>query len=219
MKNKPRYIIVLSILAVVLIFETIFIIIAPSSVPMHYNIAGQIDRYGSKFEMLMFPILVLISGFLSIIFARRYKNREDFAAEKLALNVGIIITILFTAIDILFSVIALTPDFQYDYDFYKLIFVILGVMFIALCNIMPKSRINSLFGIRTSWSVSNEKVWQKSQRFGGYSGVIVGILMILSGIVLPIEFCIAMCLAAVLVWAILSTVMSYVYFKRFGQFS
>lgn len=27
----------------------------PESVPMHYNMAGQIDRWGSKYENLIFP--------------------------------------------------------------------------------------------------------------------------------------------------------------------
>ena len=31
----------------------------PGSVPMHYDFAGSIDRWGSKYEHLIFPIIIL----------------------------------------------------------------------------------------------------------------------------------------------------------------
>ena len=44
---------------------------------------------------------------------------------------------------------------------------------------MPKVRMNSLVGLRTKWSMKNEQVWKKCQRFGGISLMITGILTIL----------------------------------------
>ena len=44
---------------------------------------------------------------------------------------------------------------------------------------MPKARRNSLFGLRTKWSLSSDAVWQKSQRFAGITGVAAGLLLIL----------------------------------------
>lgn len=32
----------------------------PDSVPMHYNISGEIDRWGSKYENLIFPVMILL---------------------------------------------------------------------------------------------------------------------------------------------------------------
>ena len=31
----------------------------PDRIPMHYDMAGNIDRWGSKYESLIFPILIL----------------------------------------------------------------------------------------------------------------------------------------------------------------
>ncbi len=42
-----------------------------------------------------------------------------------------------------------------------------GIAFVICGNIMPKSDRNEAFGLRTPWSLSNDEVWRKSQRFGG----------------------------------------------------
>lgn len=58
-------------------------------------------------------------------------------------------------------------------------FLLLGLTLLVLGNIMPKVRMNSLVGLRTKWSMKNEQVWKKCQRFGGISLMITGILTIL----------------------------------------
>ena len=49
---------------------------------------------------------------------------------------------------------------------------------IIIGNIMPKARLNSIFGLRTSWSMKNELTWKKSQRFGGILFIIAGIIIV-----------------------------------------
>lgn len=65
-------------------------------------------------------------------------------------------------------------------DLSQLIFILLGIFMIVFGNIMPKIRMNSAMGLRTKWSMKNEITWKKSQRFGGISFMIVGILIILA---------------------------------------
>ena len=64
-------------------------------------------------------------------------------------------------------------------DIYQIMFLLLGLTLLVLGNIMPKVRMNSLVGLRTKWSMKNEQVWKKCQRFGGISLMITGILTIL----------------------------------------
>lgn len=44
---------------------------------------------------------------------------------------------------------------------------------------MPKLRMNSFIGLRTTWSLKNEVTWKKSQRFGGITFILAGFLIIL----------------------------------------
>ena len=37
----------------------------PATIPIHWNVRGEVDGYGSSFQLLLFPIIVLvINGFL-----------------------------------------------------------------------------------------------------------------------------------------------------------
>jgi uncharacterized membrane protein len=190
-------------------------IISPDSIPMHYNVLGEIDRYGSKYEMIMLPIFVLISGIVPMLFAKHFKSKSDKSSEKLSLNVGIVLVLMFIALYVLFSVMALNSNIEYGTDIGKVIIIAIGIFFTVLCNLMPKARLNSLFGIRTSWSIANEKTWQKSQRFGGYSGVICGIILVISGLVFSFEIGIIVTIVLITLWAVLSSIMSYVFYKKY----
>ena len=184
---KSKYYVISALMFLTLIYTIIFMIISPDSIPMHYNVLGEIDRYGSKYEMIMLPIFVLISGIVPMLFAKHFKSKSDKSSEKLSLNVGIVLVLMFIALYVLFSVMALNSNIEYGTDIGKVIIIAIGIFFTVLCNLMPKARLNSLFGIRTSWSIANEKTWQKSQRFGGYSGVICGIILVISGLVFSFE--------------------------------
>ena len=63
-------------------------------------------------------------------------------------------------------------------DINQLVFGILGISMIIIGNIMPKVRMNSVMGLRTSWSMKNEATWKKSQRFSGISFIIGGFVII-----------------------------------------
>ena len=59
---------------------------------------------------------------------------------------------------------------------------LLGVMFIVLGNVIPKSKRNSSVGIRTSWSMYNDTTWRKSNLFGGIAMIVTGILTALTSV-------------------------------------
>lgn len=212
---KSKYYVISALMFLTLIYTIIFMIISPDSIPMHYNILGEIDRYGSKYEMIMIPIFVLISGIVPMLFAKHFKSKSDKSSEKLSLNVGIVLVLMFIALYVLFSVMALNSNIEYGTDIGKVIIIAIGIFFTVLCNLMPKARLNSLFGIRTSWSIANEKTWQKSQRFGGYSGVICGIILVISGLVFSFEIGIIVTIVLITLWAVLSSIMSYVFYKKY----
>lgn len=212
---KSKYYVISALMFLTLIYTIIFMIISPDSIPMHYNVLGEIDRYGSKYEMIMLPIFVLISGIVPMLFAKHFKSKSDKSSEKLSLNVGIVLVLMFIALYVLFSVIALNSNIEYGTDIGKVIIIAIGIFFTVLCNLMPKARLISLFGIRTSWSIANEKTWQKSQRFGGYSGVICGIILVISGLVFSFEIGIIVTIVLITLWAVLSSIMSYVFYKKY----
>ena len=96
----------------------------------------------------------------------------------------------------------------------KLITVILCASFIPLGNIMPKAERNSLVGLRTKWSMANDRCWQQSQRFAGYAFVITGILGVMICSLLPGLWSGYALLALILGMTVICTYASYKIYRK-----
>ena len=56
-----------------------------------------------------------------------------------------------------------------------------GVLFIILGNFMPQIKQNNTFGCFTPWALNDEHNWQRTQRMGGYTFVVMGnVLLVLA---------------------------------------
>ena len=88
-----------------------------------------------------------------------------------------------------------------------------GLLLVVLGNFMPKARRNAWFGLRTSWSMANDRVWQKSQRFGGMAAVACGFAMMLLSVLLPGWWNLLAMTLAPLVWLALCVVASRRYYQ------
>src|SRR6267378_1495016 len=53
----------------------------------------------------------------------------------------------------------------------------LGVLFIVIGNLLPRARPNWFVGIRTPWTLSSDRVWEKTHRFGGHVFVAGGVII------------------------------------------
>ena len=72
----------------------------------------------------------------------------------------------------------------YGYVFYEKINVglicclLVGLLFIALGNQLPRQMQNHVFGIRTKLTLSDEDVWRASHRFGGWVMTLGGVVIV-----------------------------------------
>ena len=136
----------------------------PDQIPAHYGIDGQVTRWGSKYETLIFPVITVLFGLFMLAMSKLSARQEGTGRnnEKVTIVTGLLSLALFNA---------MTGYFLYT-DFHKvedlgsvaveptqMIFGILGVIMLIVGNIMPKARMNSFIGVRTPWSMKNEITW------------------------------------------------------------
>ena len=81
---KKLYICAFLVIAVSWITAISFLFILPAEMPMHLNpnAAGGVDRFGSKFECLLFPAAVTLVGALFLLAARNSRKKGDASSEK-----------------------------------------------------------------------------------------------------------------------------------------
>lgn len=66
--HKVIKLVTLVILIVMIIYPVIMWSTLPAKLPMHYNASGEIDRYGSRAELFIMPVIgILMYGLLTLV--------------------------------------------------------------------------------------------------------------------------------------------------------
>ncbi len=161
----------------------------PDEVPLHYDMEGAVDRYGSKYEMFtmtaLAAVFVVFWQLFVTLFERKARRAADEKAQKearanakLLVFAGAFQTAVMTVIQLIFAFAACNVNAM-PHDSMMWTFTVLtvacGIGEIVLGNILPKTRRNSAIGVRTTWSMKNDAVWAKSNRFGGTVLCIAGV--------------------------------------------
>ncbi len=101
-------------------------------------------------------------------------------------------------------------------DHLKVVHGGVGILLIVIGNYLPKTRLNYLMGIRTPWTLSDERVWDRTHRFAGPLFVLGG-LMVLAGVfLLPLPQQLVVMIVAIAGPALVSVVYSYLSAKKLG---
>lgn len=228
MKNKITWIIA----ALSLIITAVAINFMPDKIPMHYNFAGEVDRYGSKFEMMLFPVITLLFAVfwavLTRTFDRKLKNGAEekeiaeIKANSKVIYIASIATMVFflvTQLVFIYNVFknGNASNEESPFDFMTIEMAILGILMIIMGNVMPKSKRNGMFGLRTPWSMANDRTWLACNRFGGVLACVAGFMILLVSLLLDGMMIIWITLGIVVVMSITVIVYSYVAYKKWGR--
>jgi len=178
---KWSIVVIIIHLAIVLYFSGM--IGTEGRIPIHWNYRGEIDsEAGRDFGLWFFwgfNALILVVFILFSQFSPRYKRnseRFDLILPKLALVLSFFMMIMHL------YMLLLAVGFPY-LNREKSIFILIGLLFIFLGNLLPKIPSNFIAGVRTPWTLTSDRNWHKTHRVSGFVFVIGGVLMLLRGIV------------------------------------
>ena len=65
----------------------------------------------------------------------------------------------------------------------RIVVVMLGLAIMAIGNLLPRTRPNIAFGLRTDRTLTNPQLWQQVHRVGGYAAVGLGALILIMGVI------------------------------------
>lgn len=186
----------------------------PDTVPVHFDMNTNVDRWGSKYELLILPLIIMAIGVVSLLVAKYLDKKEDHGSNNYNIFTTISIAILavfnvLTYYTLYISFMGFQDLKAVQIDVFSLTSLLLGFAVIVIGNVAPKAKMNSVLGLRTKWSMSSEDAWKKSQRFGGYSAIITGLVMVILSLVLNGSACIFISILLLLAMGIVDTVYSY----------
>jgi len=183
----------------------------PERMPVHWGLHGDIDRYGSRVEgafflpgaMLLFWLLL---RFLPRIDPRRANYAKFSDTYDLLVNSAI-------ALFAVMHVAVIGTALGWPISMSRLVPALVGLQFLILGNALPRARPNWWFGIRTPWTMSNDRVWMRTHRVGGYLLAGAGVVLLVAAAV-PSIWTFALGAAAVVLAAFGSLIYSYFAWKQ-----
>lgn len=174
--------------------------------PVHWNFAGEVDRYGSRFEgLVLLPLLTLGMGVLLAVLPRFEPRRTHIEQSARAYNAVWIVTM---ATLTLVHAAALFTALGEDVPVAPLVLGAIGLLLLVTGNYLGKVRSNFFLGIRTPWTLSSEHVWNRTHRVGGRLFAGVGLLVLAT---LPLSHVVSAWVLAVGLGAITLGLAAYSY--------
>jgi uncharacterized membrane protein len=69
----------------------------------------------------------------------------------------------------------------------RVVVVMFGLTFVAIGNLLPRTRPNIAFGFRTARTLASTQLWQQVHRVGGYAAVGFGAVVAIAGMMAPMR--------------------------------
>jgi len=174
MKNTSKYTELFILIIIIIPVAYLLAIWAelPEEVPMHWNAKGQIDRYGSKNELVGLLLMLNLPLYFILKYAPKIDPKKKISESQLAgLRLVMHLFMSTLALFILYS----TKQAEMSSPFG--IISLVGLLFTGLGWYFTKLKPNYFIGIRTPWTLESEEVWTRTHKASAPVWMIGGIFM------------------------------------------
>ncbi len=183
----------------------------PEEVPMHWNINGEIDRYGEKIELLLIPILLPLLIYIIFLVVPKIdpKNKISKMGNKYQ-HIKILLTTFMSILALFIIYTAKNQSFANP----NYIVLLVGIFYTILGNYFKTIKANYFIGIRTPWTLENETVWKETHKLGGKMWFVGGIIVVISSLILEKQLNFTLFMISTGIITIVPIAFSYFKFKE-----
>ncbi|MEI6665988.1 MAG: SdpI family protein [Chloroflexota bacterium] len=173
---------------------------ATPPIPIHWDLHGQPNGYGGRFEGLLLVPLLASGVYLLLLLLPRIDparaNYESFAGPFRVIRLAI--TIALGAMQAFVISVALGSTENPG----RWVPVGVGLLLIVIGNVMGKVRPNYFVGVRTPWTLASARSWEATNRLGGRVFVVGGVGLAIAGYLgnAPLLIALGIAAAASFVW-------------------
>lgn len=202
----PLLIVVAAFVATAVVYPKL-----PASIPTHWNLSGQPDKWSGRFwGAWLMPVFILGAWALFRILPAIDPRGGNYVKFGGAFE-GIVTAVMLFMLAL--HIVVLRAALGHPSDMRRVVPIGIGLLFLVIGNLLPRARPNWFVGIRTPWTLSSDRVWEKTHRLGGRVFVVAGILMVLAGI-LAVRWAHVVAFTVLLVSVAVILVYSYLEWKR-----
>lgn len=183
----------------------------PEKVPIHWNLKGEIDDWGSKLSLIGLVFLLPVLTYVLMLAIPKIdpKKRIEFMGGKYyQIKLVLVCFMSVLALFIIHSSKSQTLSSP------SIVFVLIGLLFMALGNYFKVIKQNYFLGIKTPWTLESEEVWKLTHILAGKLWIVGGLLVVIFSLVIPenINFYLFLTITAII--SIVPIVYSYLIFRK-----
>lgn len=152
------------------------------SIPMHWNISGNIDRYADKVELLMHLLPLTVLYVISFITFLTGKKNLGKPLPNLATVSFVVIfsTVLSVQISYLIFMLCVTAEYLVTDTLFQFIYCVISA-FVFVIGIATHPKItpqNTIMGMRTNFTLTNRVAWNKTNALASICLPVAALIMI-----------------------------------------
>ena len=149
----------------------------PDEIPFHWNAAGEVDGWASRPVAVFVPSAAMLAlQWLCVVVTSTDPKKQNHP-QKVVHLVFWLIPLLTVVLSSFVYATALGSNVRVE----VLMPILLGLIFIAIGNYLPKCKQNYTIGIKIPWTLASEENWNRTHRLSGWVWVGGGIVMMLAG--------------------------------------
>jgi len=181
-------------------------------IPVHFSADGTANEWGSPVTLFLLPGIAAITWVLLWALPRVDPRGKNIVRSATAYgSVWFAVIVLLALVE----TILVSAAFGVDYHPGTLFPLLTAGLLIVIGNVMGKMRWNTTVGIRTPWALVDERVWDKTQRFGGRMLVIAGLVVLVAALLPPTRPHLGIIVITSVLLAVgASFLQSYLYWRR-----
>ena len=184
-------------------------------VATHFDAAGRPNGWmPASVAFFIMPAVGALMWVVQVLAPRVTPRGENLQKSSAAYGTIWIVATLFVALG---QGLIVASALGHPVEIEGLFPVLTGLVFVLVGNVLPKLRWNYVVGVRTPWTLADERVWDRTHRFGGVVMVAGGMVLIAGAMAVPVAVQPALILGVGTLVAALTVGKSYLAWRELAR--
>ena len=187
----------------------------PETIAMHFNLKGDIDRYGSKNELItMIIILIAVNAVVYLLLPQVYRiDPKRYAAENKdrLFRIAFAVAVFTAAVLCLIIYSSIHGNIKFSMRF---ILAGVGLMLAVVGNYIYNIKPNYFAGIRLPWTLNDDENWKRTHLLGGKLLFGGGLLIAVICLFAPFTFSMITLFVVLSIVTLITCIYSYRLYKK-----
>lgn len=185
----------------------------PEMMASHWNAQGEVDGYMPKFwALFLMPLISLVVLLIFLLIPKIDPLKKNIQKFRRYYDWFIVFFLAFFFYVYVLTLLFNLSSLNLDFNFTQMMLPALGILFYYIGILTENAKRNWFIGIRTPWTLSSDKVWNKTHKLGGKLFKIAGVIAFI-GLLLP-QYSILFVVIPALAIVLYTVVYSYIEYQK-----